>query len=122
MARVLVVDDHKIIRDLVRLNLEMAGHEVLEAADGEQALEIVDADRPDILVCDLMMPGIGGLSVLRLLRANPETKKIPFVVLTAKTLPEDIRQATEMGADRYITKPFEPDEVINAVDELLNRS
>lgn len=121
MARVLVVDDHKIIRDLVRLNLEMAGHEVLEAADGEQALEIVEADRPDILVCDLMMPGIGGLTVLRLLRANPETKKIPFVVLTAKTLPEDIKKATDLGADRYITKPFEPDEVINAVDELLKR-
>src|SRR5687768_2463935 len=103
MALVLVVDDHAIIRNLVKLNLELVGHDVVTAGDGEEALDVLAREHPDVVVCDLMMPGIGGFTVLRLLRADPATAKIPFVVLTAKTMPEDIQKALDLGADRYIT-------------------
>jgi CheY-like chemotaxis protein len=121
MALVLVVDDHAIIRNLVKLNLELVGHDVVTAGDGEEALDVLAREHPDVVVCDLMMPGIGGFTVLRLLRADPATAKIPFVVLTAKTMPEDIQKALDLGADRYITKPFDPQDVTDAVAQLLAR-
>lgn len=119
MARVLAVDDDPDVLGLVRTNLELEGYDVVTASDGTQALETVVKTRPDAVVCDLMMPGIGGLTVLRYLRADPATAKIPFVVLSAKTMPDDIRKALDMGADRYITKPFDPQDLLDAVADLL---
>lgn len=122
MARVLVVDDDPHIVQLIQINLESRGHDVVTATDGSDALDEVARQKPDAIVCDLMMPVTDGFTVLRTLRIDPETKKIPFVIVSAKTMPEEIRKALEMGADRYITKPFEPEELLAAVDKLLEAS
>jgi CheY-like chemotaxis protein len=104
----------------MRVNLELEGYDVVSAPDGEEALEAVMNERPDVVVCDVMMPGMDGLTVLRNLRANPKTSKIPFVVVSAKAQRSDVKAALEMGADRYITKPFDPQELLDAVEHLLN--
>lgn len=121
MARVLVVDDDPQVLTLLRVNFELEGYDVLSASDGEQALEVAWDELPDAVVCDVMMPGTDGLTVLRQLRANPKTKTIPFVVVSAKAQRADIKAAIEMGADKYITKPFDPQELLDAVAELLRR-
>jgi CheY-like chemotaxis protein len=118
--RVLVVDDDPQVLRLMRVNLELEGYDVVSAPDGEEALEAVVNERPDVVVCDVMMPGMDGLTVLRNLRANPKTSKIPFVVVSAKAQRADVKAALEMGADRYITKPFDPQELLDAVEHLLN--
>jgi DNA-binding response OmpR family regulator len=118
--RVLVVDDDPQVLRLMRVNLELEGYDVVSAPDGEEALEAVVTERPDVVVCDVMMPGVDGLTVLRNVRANPKTSKIPFVVVSAKAQRSDVKAALDMGADRYITKPFDPQELLDAVEQLLN--
>jgi CheY-like chemotaxis protein len=103
----------------MRVNLELEGYDVVSAPDGEEALEAVISERPDVVVCDVMMPGVDGLTVLRSLRANPKTSKIPFVVVSAKAQRSDVKAALDMGADKYITKPFDPQELLDAVEHLL---
>jgi CheY-like chemotaxis protein len=120
MARVLVVDDDPQVLTLLRVNFELEGYDVLFACNGEEALEIAWDQLPDAVVCDVMMPGTDGLTVLRQLRASPKTKAIPFVVVSAKAQRADIKAAIEMGADKYITKPFDPQELLDAVAELLS--
>ena len=117
--RVLVVDDDPQVLRLMRVNLELEGYDVVSAPDGEEALEAVLNERPDVVVCDVMMPGMDGLTVLRNLRSNPRTSKIPFVVVSAKAQRSDVKAALDMGADRYITKPFDPQELLDAVENLL---
>jgi CheY-like chemotaxis protein len=119
VALILAVDDDPGVLALVRANLEIDGYKVVTANDGGEALEMVPRERPDAIVCDLMMPGVGGLTVLRYLRADPATRHIPFVILSAKSMPADIKEALEMGADRYITKPFDPQDLLDAIAELL---
>lgn len=121
MTRVLVVDDDPNIVQLVKINLESEGYEVETASDGTDALDSIARRQPDAIVCDLMMPVTDGYTVLRTLRTDPATSKIPFVVLSAKVLPSDIQRALEMGADRYITKPFDPEDLLDAVAQLLLR-
>lgn len=120
--RVLVVDDDPQVLRLMRVNLELEGYDVVSAPDGEEALEAVVSERPDVVVCDVMMPGVDGLTVLRNLRANPRTSKIPFVVVSAKAQRADVQAALDMGADRYITKPFDPQDLLDAVESLLPRN
>lgn len=117
--RVLVVDDDPQVLRLMRVNLELEGYDVVSAPDGDEALEAVLNDRPDVVVCDVMMPGMDGLTVLRNLRSNPRTSKIPFVVVSAKAQRSDVKAALDMGADRYITKPFDPQELLDAVGQLI---
>lgn len=117
--RVLVVDDDPQVLRLMRVNLELEGYDVVSAPDGDEALEAVLNDRPDVVVCDVMMPGMDGLTVLRNLRSNPRTSKIPFVVVSAKAQRSDVKAALDMGADRYITKPFDPQELLDAVGQLV---
>lgn len=121
MAKILVVDDDPAVVRLVQLNLELEGHEVETATNGSEALDAVARRLPDAIVCDLMMPVTDGFTVLRTLRIDPAAKKIPFVILSAKTLPADIQKALEMGADRYIAKPFDPQDLIDTVAALLAR-
>jgi CheY-like chemotaxis protein len=118
--RVLVVDDDPQVLRLMRVNLELEGYDVVSAPDGEEALEAVVNERPDVVVCDVMMPGVDGLTVLRNVRANPQTSKIPFVVVSAKAQRSDVKAALDMGADKYITKPFDPQDLLDAVENLLN--
>src|SRR5687767_4315390 len=101
MPRVLVVDDDPQVLMLLRVNLELEGYEVTTAGGGDEALELAHEQDFEAVVCDLMMPGTDGMTVLRRLRADPNTKDIPFVVVSAKAQRSDIKQLLEMGADRY---------------------
>lgn len=115
----LVVDDDPQVLGLLRLNFEMEGYEVSCASDGTEALEAVARDDPDLVVCDIMMPGIDGLEVVRRLRADPATADLPVVVLSAKAMRSDLRAGMDAGADEYVTKPFDPVELIDVVSRLL---
>jgi two-component system, OmpR family, alkaline phosphatase synthesis response regulator PhoP len=119
---VMVIEDEKEIRELVRYNLERAGFRVAAAADGEEGLERIFAERPDALVVDLMLPGRSGLEILRELREEPTTRELPVVVLTARAAEMDTLLGFEHGADDYVTKPFSPRELVARVHALLRRS
>ena len=119
MSRVLVVDDEPDVLLLCRLNLEQRGHEVLEAADGKIALELARECEPDIVILDLMLPGIDGYEVLEALRAAPETAGVRVLVLTAKSLRADRERSHDLGASAFLTKPFLPDDLVATVDRVL---
>ena len=114
---VLVVDDDDTIRRLVRIILEADGWRVLEAANGEEALQRLSADAPPFVVLDVMMPGVDGMEVLRRMRAINDEAKI--VMLTAKDDPEILTAAEEAGAAAYLTKPFSAEQLQEIVDRLL---
>lgn len=120
-AKVLVVDDERDIIELVSYNLEVEGFQVISATAGEKALELVDQENPDIIILDLMLPGIDGLDVCRELKKNDRTSSIPVVMLTAKGEESDIVIGLELGADDYITKPFSPRVLVARVKALLRR-
>ena len=116
--KILVVDDdHKIV-DIVRLYLEKDGYRVLVAYDGLEALELARQKRPDLIVLDLMLPGMDGLDVCRILRTETE---VPIIMLTARTTEEDKLVGLELGADDYVTKPFSPRELVARVRTVLRR-
>ena len=117
--RILVVDDEKHIVRLVQLNLERAGYEVITAYDGLEALEKVQSEHPDMIVLDVMMPRLDGFETLRRLRANPETAEIPVIMLTAKSQEQDIFTGWQSGADCYLTKPFNPMELLTFVKRIF---
>jgi phosphate regulon transcriptional regulator PhoB len=120
--KILIVDDEKDIVDLVAYNLEKEGHEVLKAYDGERAMQIVRTKAPDLLLLDLMLPGIQGLEVCKRIRKVPETAAIPIIMLTAKGEEIDKVLGLEVGADDYITKPFSVKELLARVKAVLRRS
>jgi two-component system phosphate regulon response regulator PhoB len=103
---ILVVEDEDDIRELLRYNLAKEGYQVTGSASGEEALKAVKAARPDLLVLDLMLPGMDGLEVCRSLKQDPQTRNLPIVMLTAKGEEADIVAGLELGADDYVTKPF----------------
>ncbi len=119
---VLVIEDEKEIRDLLRYNLTRAGFQVAEAGDGEQGLRQVFAERPDALVLDLMLPGRSGLEILREVRSEPLTRDLPVIVLTARATEMDLLLGFEHGADDYLTKPFSPRELVARLQALLRRA
>ena len=116
---VLVVDDEKMTRDLLRLMLKGTGFTILEAEDGFIALEQVAAYSPDIMILDVMMPGMDGLAVCRKLRAEPETADLPIIMLSAKTTPTAIQDGIEAGANKYLTKPVGFKELLDNIQEVL---
>jgi DNA-binding response OmpR family regulator len=118
---VLVVDDDPVIVKLLTLNFEMEGYTVISAADGERGLARARADRPDIVVLDVMMPRIGGLDVARMLKADPETTDVPIILLSAKAQASDVA-AGEAVADEYMTKPFDPFELLARVAALVGNT
>jgi two-component system, OmpR family, alkaline phosphatase synthesis response regulator PhoP len=105
---VLTVDDENNIRRLVEVNLLRAGYRVSTACDGQEALEKIRDERPDMVILDVMMPHVDGFTVLRRLKADPETADIPILMLTAKAQDMDIFEGWKSGADMYLTKPFNP--------------
>lgn len=119
MGRVLVVDDEPDVLLLCRLNLQQRGHELLEAADGSTALEIARDRHPDVIVLDLMLPGISGYDVLEELQRDAATTDIPVLVLTAKSLRADRERSHGLGASAFLTKPFLPNELCEMVDSLV---
>jgi len=120
--KILIVEDEKDIRDLVRYNLEAEGFVVVEASDGEIGLTLAAKGRPALVILDLMLPGLSGLEVCRLLRAREETMRLPILILTARTSEVDKVLGLEMGADDYVTKPFSPRELMARLRAVLRRS
>lgn len=121
-TRVLVVDDDRDIRDLVTFKLEQAGYEVRQAEDGLQALDAVREWGPDLVVLDVMMPGLSGIDVTRELRADPATAETPVILLTAKAQEADVETGFVTGADDYVVKPFSPRELVSRVQAVLARA
>src|SRR6185369_5257829 len=120
--KILVVEDEKDIRELVRYNLEQEGFSVLEAEDGELALALVQRERPALVILDIMLPGMSGLEICRAIRLGDETARLPILMLTAKAAEVDKVVGLEMGADDYVTKPFSPRELIARVRAVLRRA
>ncbi|MCU1354129.1 MAG: phoB [Acidimicrobiales bacterium] len=118
---VLVVDDDPVIVKLLTVNFEMEGFTVLTAVDGAEGVALARADRPDVVVSDIMMPNVSGLDLVRQLKASPDTAAIPIVLLSAKAQAGDIRDGLAVGADDYVTKPFEPIDLVDRVNALLRR-
>ena len=121
-GRILVVDDEIYIVHILDFSLGMEGYEVLTALDGEQALERLKADKPDLIVLDIMMPTLDGYEVCRTIKTNPETQHIPVILLSAKGRNVDQKMGFDVGADDYITKPFSPRKLVERINALLGQS
>lgn len=122
MSRILIIDDEPNIRETISDLLELKGYEVLTAADGTIGLTKAIASKPDLIVCDVMMPEMGGWEVLQAIRAEKGIENTPFLFLTAKVEQEDRRKGMNLGADDYLSKPFHKDDLFQAVATRLNRS
>lgn len=121
-ARILVVEDESDIAALVAYQLAHAGYQVRTASSGTEALRTVESDPPDLVVLDIMLPGMSGDEFLKTLRSRRETSRTPVIILTARTAEEDRLQGLELGADDYMTKPFSPKELVLRVKAVLRRS
>ncbi|MFI2375798.1 response regulator [Streptomyces sp. NPDC018964] len=117
-GRVLVVDDNKVIRQLIRVNLELEGIEVVTAADGAECLEVVHQVRPDLVTLDVVMPRLDGLRTAGRLRTDPRTSHLPLVIVSACTQYE-IESGLDVGVDAFLSKPFEPGELVRVVQRLI---
>ncbi len=122
MKSILVIDDNPDIRDNTAEILELAGYKTFTAENGKQGVDLAIKEKPSVIVCDIMMPELDGYGVLHLLRKNTDTQNIPFIFLTAKTERTDFRKGMEMGADDYITKPFDDIELLNAIETRLKKA
>jgi len=118
--RILIAEDERNIAESLRFLLTRAGHDVCLAADGEEALAMLRRDPPDALVLDLMLPGCSGFDILKELRADPDTRTLPVLMLTAKGQANDRLTAEGLGVDAFVTKPFANDEVVATVARLLD--
>ncbi|MFF4563153.1 response regulator [Streptomyces sp. NPDC001435] len=119
-GRVLVVDDNKVIRQLIRVNLELEGLEVVTAADGAECLDVVHEVRPDVVTLDVVMPRLDGLRTAALLRADPRTRDLPLAIVSACTQYE-VEGGLDIGVDAFLAKPFEPAELVSVVRQLIER-
>jgi two-component system, OmpR family, alkaline phosphatase synthesis response regulator PhoP len=120
--KILVVEDEPDIRKLVQYNLTQERFSVLEAEDGEQALKLLQRERPNLVILDLMLPGLSGMELCKLLKQRSDTAKLPILMLTAKAGEADRIVGLEMGADDYLAKPFSPREMVARVRAILRRS
>ncbi len=114
--KVLIIDDEKLIVKATSLVVKLSGYQVISALDGETGLEVVKEEKPDLILLDIMMPGMDGWQVLERLQADEETKKIPVIIFTAKEYIKGKQKSLDAGAVDYITKPFEPDELMAAIN------
>lgn len=122
MKKILLIEDNKEVRENTAEILELAGYSVATAPDGKSGVEEVKKNIPDLIICDIMMPVLDGYGVLHLLNKDSKTSSIPFIFLTAKAERSDMRRGMEMGADDYITKPFDKIELLNAVESRLRKA
>ena len=122
MTAVLIADDDADIRDLVAFKLEQAGYDVIAVEDGQSALEAARRNQPALAVLDVSMPGLSGIDVCRMLRADESTRGMLIVMLTARVQEQDIEGGFGAGADDYVTKPFSPRELVSRIQSLLTRS
>ncbi|MEV0903282.1 response regulator [Streptomyces hokutonensis] len=119
-GRVLVVDDNKVIRQLIRVNLELEGLEVVTAADGAECLDVIHQVRPDVVTLDVVMPRLDGLRTAARLRSDPRTRDLPLAIVSACTQHE-VDSGLDVGVDAFLAKPFEPSELIALVRQLIER-
>jgi CheY-like chemotaxis protein len=119
VAKILVVDDDRVIQQLLVVNLELEGYEVDVASDGEQALERVKAGRPALVLLDIMMPKLDGWEVCRRIKQDPDLKDTPIIFLSARAQEMDVRRGYATGVDAYLTKPFDPVELLDLVERVL---
>ena len=118
-GRVLVVDDDDVIRQLITVNLELEGFDVVTAVDGQDALEKVKDAQPRVITLDVMMPRLDGWEAAARLRSDPETAHIKVILLSARAQEADLQRGERIGVDAYLTKPFDPDELIDLVRRLM---
>jgi DNA-binding response OmpR family regulator len=121
MTKVLIIEDNTDIRENVVEILSLSGYDVFDAEDGTKGVALATKNQPDVILCDIMMPGIDGYDVFEILNNQDETKTIPFIFITAKSERTDVRKGMEMGADDYLTKPFDATELINAIETRLKK-
>ncbi|HSQ60245.1 MAG TPA: response regulator [Acidobacteriota bacterium] len=121
-GRILVVDDEIYIVHILDFSLGMEGYEVLTALDGEQALERVRSEKPDLVVLDIMMPKLDGYEVCRAIKSDPATRNTPVILLSAKGRNVDQKMGFDVGADDYITKPFSPRKLVERINSLLGQA
>lgn len=122
MPIILLIEDNADIRENTAEILELANYKVLTAAEGKTGVQLAEANKPDLIICDLTMPGLDGFGVLHLLSKKPDLRSVPFIFLTARTDRADIRKGMDMGADDYITKPFDPIELLNSIESRLKKT
>jgi len=117
--RILVVDDEEDIRNMLRFRLEALNYEVFEAEDGQEGLDKARSTKPDLVILDLMLPKIDGFKVCRMLKFDEKYKHIPIIMFTSRGEKKNKEVGKEMGADLYVTKPFEPEGLLKQIEELL---
>lgn len=120
--KIVLIEDNKAVRENIEEILELAGYQIHAAPNGKKGVELVQEVSPDLIICDIMMPELDGYGVLHMLSKNPNTSSIPFIFLTAKADRADMRKGMEMGADDFITKPFEDVELLNAIEARLKKN
>lgn len=121
MKKILVIEDNAGIRENTEEILLLANYSVVTAENGKLGIELANREKPDLIICDIMMPELDGYGVLHILSKKPETASIPFIFVTAKTERSDIRKGMELGADDYLTKPFDDTELLNAIETRLRK-
>lgn len=121
MAHILVAEDERDIRDLITFTLTFAGHQITQAANGAQAVELAKQEVPDLIMTDVRMPKMTGYEACRAIKDDPATAHIPVVILSAKGQDEEIDEGKAAGADAYILKPFAPNELTKRIAELLEQ-
>ncbi|HLQ66851.1 MAG TPA: response regulator [Candidatus Limnocylindrales bacterium] len=121
-GKILVVDDEIYIVHILDFSLGMEGYDVVTALDGEQALEKVKTEKPDLIVLDIMMPKLDGYEVCKTIKSDPGTKQIPVILLSAKGRNVDQKMGFDVGADDYITKPFSPRKLVERINQLLGQA
>jgi DNA-binding response OmpR family regulator len=118
-ARILVVDDDRVIQQLLKVNLELEGYAVEVADDGEEALSQFEIFRPDLVLLDIMMPRLDGWEVCRRLKAGADSSRVPIVLLSARAQEADVQRGTELGVAAYVTKPFDPISLLDLIADIL---
>ena len=121
-TKILVCDDERHIVRLIQVNLEKQGYQVVTAFDGKEGLEKIKSEKPNLVVLDVMMPYMDGFEVLKNLRREPSTEHLPVIMLTAKAQDKDVFEGYSYGADMYLTKPFNPMELVSFVKRITENS
>ncbi len=122
MAKILIAEDERDIRDLIMFTLQIAGHEVLTAANGEEGWQLTQQEIPDLILSDVRMPKMTGYDLCRQVKATPETRHIPVVFLSAKGQDSEVQAGYDAGALDYILKPFAPDQLLLKIAEILTKA
>ena len=117
--RILIVEDERQMVEMMKMRLEANDYEVLAAYDGQEGLDMAKKEKPDLIILDLMLPKMNGYKVCGLLKKDARYAKIPIMIFTAKAQEEDKKLGEEVGADGYLTKPFEPETLLNKIKELI---